>query len=446
MAERNRHDAVIRSLKGGVISGLFVFCLCAAWPATGGGTNLPGWSDWTEDFEWSFRALGFYTFQEAAASTQNPGNFFLQLPSHQATAELRPDLALDLDRLHLSAKPRLRLNRREVKTTFDRQNNTHSEWFVNEWLARAGLTNSLFASIGRENLQWGPSYLISPSNPYFQDNGRANPKQEVAGMDFARLVWLPHEQWTVSVLANIDKGKQKFPVRDFKKTYGAKIDYSGPESYASLILSHRSSGRNRIGGYFGRTLTDALIVYAETGAAKGSDAFYPVKAANPIQGEMVARKDNSSIEAMALAGGAYTLSAGPTLTLEYVHNTFGYTDDEANRYYRLRKNANDTFTGPLYGLSRLTLGRTADPGLRLLRRNYLMAQVMHRDMGNVLDVTFRATWNMDDGSCRLISMIEYFFNDFIQFFSIGTVNTGGSEAEFGSMVDLQWIFGVEYAW
>jgi hypothetical protein len=47
---------------------------------------------------------------------------------------------------------------------------------------------NLYLSYGRENLQWGPSYLFSPSNPFFHDNGRSNPKKEIPGMDFARLV------------------------------------------------------------------------------------------------------------------------------------------------------------------------------------------------------------------------------------------------------------------
>jgi hypothetical protein len=33
--------------------------------------------------------------------------------------------------------------------------------------ARLRLTECLFVSYGRENLQWGPSALFSPSNPFF---------------------------------------------------------------------------------------------------------------------------------------------------------------------------------------------------------------------------------------------------------------------------------------
>jgi len=154
----------------------------------------------------------------------------------------------------------------------------------------------------------------------------------------------------------------------------------------------------------------------------------------------------SSLKGIVLIGGSYTLEMGPTLTMEYVYNSPGYSDVEAKDYYSLRKNASDAFdlTGPIGDLSKLTLSQTAAPGLRFLRRNYVMFQYNHNDIRDVLNLTFRWTQNIDDGSGQFISIVEYFFGEHAQLFSIGTINSGDGDTEFGSILDYQWMVGFEY--
>ena len=82
-------------------------------------------------------------------------------------------------------------------------------------------------------------------------------------MDFARLVWLPAMSWTISFISNIDEGRQEFRFFEFDKIYAVKLDYSGQEAYASMILSHQESDRNRLGFFGGWTATDALLIYGE---------------------------------------------------------------------------------------------------------------------------------------------------------------------------------------
>src|SRR4030042_4698019 len=113
----------------------------------------------------NFKLLTSLTIQEPACSTQNPGNNFLQMPRYNADLELRPDLRLDMDPLDLSIKPRMRLETsvwREGEHKGDTDWN--DDWFVNEWLARWKARENIFLSYGRENLQWGPAYLFSPSH------------------------------------------------------------------------------------------------------------------------------------------------------------------------------------------------------------------------------------------------------------------------------------------
>jgi len=406
------------------------------------------WDELSEGFEYSLRFLTFGTCQKVADSSQNPNNDFYQISRYSTELEIRPDLRLTFRRLDLSAKPRINLEWnawedgvKEGDTDWD------DDWFVNEWLTRIRMTEKLFVSYGRENLQWGPCYLFSPSNPFFRDNGRSNPKQEVSGMDFARLVWLPGMSWTISFIANIDEGRQEFRFFEFDKIYAMKLDYSGQEAYASMILSHQESDRNRLGAFGGWTATDALLIYGEGTISRGTNALYPKKANNPFGASMDAVYDKDlSLKGTILAGGSYTLEVGPTLTMEYVYNGTGYSDGEAKAYYRLRQAASDAYylADPIQSLSKLTLSQTADPKLRFLRRNYIMFQYNHNDIWDVLNLTFRWTQNIDDSSGQFISIVECFVGDHIQLFAIGSVNSGSEDTEFGTILDYQWMIGLEY--
>ena len=73
-----------------------------------------------------------------------------------------------------------------------------------------------------------------------------------------------------------------------------------------------------------------------------------------------------------------------------------------------------------------------------------MLQYQHNDIQDVLNLTFRWTQNIDDGSGQFISIIEYFLGEHTQLFSIGSVNAGSEDTEFGSILDCQWMIGLEY--
>jgi len=406
------------------------------------------WDELSEGFEYSLRMLTFGAYQGVADSSQNPDNDLFQTPRYVADLELRPDARLNFRRLELSVKPRGTLEWMAWEDgTRKGDEDWDDDWFINEWLARIRVTQSLFVSYGRENLQWGPSYLFSPSNPFFADNGRSNPKREVPGMDFARLVWLPATAWTISLIANLDEGRQEFRAVEFERSYALKLDYAGQEGYVGLILSHKENDRNRLGAFGGWTATDALLLYGEGTLSRGTSALYPQEADNPLGASMEPGEDeSSSIYGTVLVGGSYTLEAGPTLTTEYLYNSPGYSDDQASAFYQLRKNASDAYDlpGPIQGLSRLTLSKTADPGLRFLRRNYVMVQYVQNDIRDVGNLTFRWTLNIDDGSGQFIAIVEYYLGDHIQLFSIGGVNSGSSDSELGTILDRHCMIGVEY--
>ena len=151
------------------------------------------WEPWRDPgFSYRLQGLGYGIVRDPVAdSTLNPDNF-LNISRYQATAELRLDLELARERLTLGINPRLELTWQEWDTgPRDGTSQTDEDLFVNGWLVRYRFGDRLFAAYTRENLQWGPSFLLSPSNPFIERNGKNNPWLEMPGLarfSFARSI------------------------------------------------------------------------------------------------------------------------------------------------------------------------------------------------------------------------------------------------------------------
>ena len=410
-----------------------------------------------ERFSWDLRILTYGIIQEPSNSSQTPENNFLQIPHYTADLEIRPDLRLNIDPLELSAKPRMRLEYSIWREGYRKgESEWDDDWYINEWLVRWKVRENLFISYGRENLQWGPSFLFSPSNPFFQDNGRRNPYLEVPGMDFGRLVWIPGSSWTISFIANTDEGRNKtasgFPIgfpqgTPFEKTYALKIDYTGRQNYGSIIFSHREDSLNSLGFFGGWTISDAVLLYGEGVITQGSKALYPMRDSSLFGVSMQKiHQHDSTIKPVLLLGGSYTFAASGTLSVEYTYYSPGYSHAEADRYFRLRRRAAEAISsgGLVSALGQKTLSETVNTGLRFLRKNYAMLQYTQNNIKNKIDLTLRWTQNLNDGSGQFTTVVSYSLGNHLELFSVGTVMAGGKNTEFRSILDYQWMIGLKY--
>jgi hypothetical protein len=402
-----------------------------------------------EHFSFDFRILTYGIIQEPSNSSQNPENNFLKLPHYLADLEIQPDLRLNIDPLELSLKPRMKLEygiwrEGDLKGKSEWTN----DWYINEWLARWKVLQNLFLSYGRENLQWGPSFLFSPSNPFFQDNGRRNPYLEVPGMDFGRLVWIPGSALTISCIANTDEGQNKIVnPGPFDKTYALKVDYTGRENYGSMILSYKEDSETLLGFFGGWTISDAILLYGEGVMSQGSKALYPMRDSSLFGASMQKlHQDDSTIKPVLLLGGSYTFAASGTLSVEYTYYSPGYSHAEADRYYHLRRRAAEAISsgGLVSALGQKTLAETVNTGLRFLRKNYAMLQYNQNNIKNKIDLTLRWTQNLNDGSGQFTTVVSYSLGNHLELFSVGTVMVGGKNTEFGSILDYQWMIGLKY--
>jgi hypothetical protein len=243
--------------------------------------------------------------------------------------------------------------------------------------------------------------------------------------------------------------------RDFERTYAFKLDYTSFRKYFSAIASYRESpdgGQGegfRIGGFGGFTVTDALLLHFEASGAVRNDNLYPTaEPASPF-GQIMAQSkiDTGGFGGMILGGGSYTFEAGPTLVMEYLYNSQGYSGDESDDFLTLRRSASEGLAQPppVSGIAAMTLSDTLSTGLRFQRRNYLMLQYQQPQIRGVLDLVFRYTLGLDDQSSQLIPVVQYGLSNHLQVFLVGTQNFGSLDGEARTLVDYAYSFGLEIA-
>lgn len=362
-----------------------------------------------EGFYWRANVIGFGTYQDLQHNSPlNPDNT-LRIPSYQLAVNPRLDLSLNWRQFEFGVKPRFfYLWDRWTEGAPSNQQDSRTEFYVNEWIARIRPVDELSISYGRENLQWGPSVILSSSNPFNQQNGQNNPWLEVPGLDYGRMVWIPSPAWSTSFIANTGKGRldeelgpqifQLAPSDDFKKGYALKLDWTGDGKYFTVIPSYREDTGYRIGYFGGWNVTDAILVYSE-----GSDGNY-----NGLKLQF---------------GTSYTFEGGSTVHLEYFHNGDGCSDKKIDRCFR---DGDVQFSDPFF------------------RGNYLMLQYDHRDIIDKFSVNFRLLNSLDEKSAQLTSIFDYEIGENTEVFLVGNGFFGDKDTEFGSLLNYSLFSGVSY--
>ncbi len=352
--------------------------------------------------------LGYGILQDPVNSTLNPNNA-LALHRYETQLTLRPDFNLNFRQLELGIKPRFEADWSRVQNGVQGGTDlTTATAYINEWIARYRVTDQLLVSYGRENLQWGPSQLLSPSNPFNQNNGKNNPAIEQPGLDYGRVVVIPNASFTGSFIANTgagrlnDSGDASGP---FHKAYAGKFDYTGEKAYASLIVSKRDTTPWRIGYFGGWNLSDALLLYSEGSAALSTNPALP----HP--------------DFDLLAGATYTLLNGAMITGEYFHHNAGCTQSDIAQC-----------------VSPLAL----DPTNPYPRRDYLLLQYVDTKLVRNVSLTVRLIQDLNDHSTQLLSDLEYEVGQNWLLYFVPSVTFGPSRSEFGSLVRYSLFGGVSF--
>lgn len=389
---------------------LFAACMVFLW------LTLPFPVSGMDGLSFDFKAYILAGLNKVSVNPElNPGNRFARIPEKESILVLKPGMVFSAEDIHLSMRPRFEMSYTDytIAGVSDSASDDHTD--IPEFLVRYKLSESLFLSYSRENLQWGPSFLYSPSNPFFSDNGKKNLVQDLEGKGLFKLVMVHDNEFSTSLIYNSDKGNYDDP--DFKPCLALKADYSGNSGYASLILSRTDDKETRLGAFAGTTLTDALIIYTEAGIRKGEKApDLRMPPAGPGSRAASFRDGHDDIYGSLLLGGVYTLETGDSLCLEYLY--YGYE----------------------------VLGESSRQRPDFQRKNYVMLQYVNDDIFYGIDLVSRAALCLDDGSSRLYSSLSRGISDHLELKLSGMVNTGETDESFRTYLSYQIQMALEYTY
>ncbi|NNF07139.1 MAG: hypothetical protein HKN21_10295, partial [Candidatus Eisenbacteria bacterium] len=259
-------------------------------------------------FQYRVETLAHHTFIELEPDGINVGNF-LGFARHESAMNVRPDFNLEIRRLGLDFRPRYDLSYRRFESgPLANTTDTADDLYIQEWEARLSLSDAFLVSTGRVNLQWGPSYILSPSNPFNRSNGRNDPQVEEPGLEVSQLIWFPNYRWTVTLLANTGKGRLASE-QPFSPRYALRTDFIGDGWFAGVVGSITEDEQDPvIGGFAGWTVSEAVLLHTEWNVDSG-----------PTNGN--ALKDGDY-----LVGGSYTFTSGAFLVAEFFRGGTGCTE------------------------------------------------------------------------------------------------------------------------
>ncbi|WP_445229838.1 hypothetical protein [Duganella rhizosphaerae] len=365
-----------------------------------------------------------------ADSRFNPDNALARLPRRQADAELRVNLNAKLAGCGASAKLRAQYSRRIDDATTPADSH---ETFLNEGGLRCRLGDQAEFGVGREVLQWGSSYFLSPSNPFFTETGKTNPIQELYGKDIWQLQWFPAPGLTLAALRNFRHGRLEADPASFSPTSAVKLDWIGDDASAGAIVSRRANGVRRLGLYGTLPVSKAALVYADLSAGRGNAGWYVQPDGTFAQGKL---GDNKLYHSL-LAGASYTVESGWTWTVEWLNGNEGYGAGERKAYETTAALAAQAWRRQDAGSAAAaqTLGRALAPNLPYLSRNYLFVQLLRTEWHDKGDVALRWAQPLGGGRGGAASgSLTYYLSNHHQLFLIASLNVGGDRSDFGRLL------------
>lgn len=357
-------------------------------------------------------------------------------------SELRPQADWKLTE-NLRAVSRLRANWSMdlTRNTPDRSINTiqDTRFLFDEVYATYRATETVSFAAGTQNYQWGPSELMSPSNPifhfypqfrnfYFKQLGRALLR---VNADFS-------ENWNAVALFEPIANQEDawLANRGFHSRGALKIErrLGSGSDHIGLSLGVMEGPTAFVGLYSSVYVTEGFSAYIETRHSKGSPAYYPTGI-----GFSQNRKGEDSIYTMALMGLRFedVIDA----RTEFLWNGYGYTDGEFG-----------TALTAVY-FNPALLGTFLRPGLEITKRRYLYLSI--RDVKLISSDRFHAALrylrSLEEGSLSkqsglLWSNLDYALSERVTGYFEPTVRHGNELSEFGQTFNWELLLGLRVVW
>ncbi len=375
--------------------------------------------------------------------TLNPENRIANLDAFDTGIFIRPNLKYQKEKITVWAHPRL-------NTLIKEDTDVDFEFYFQTLKAKIELGNAFYVAGGRYLKQFGTSIFINPSNPFFLDSGRLNPKIEIRPMDFAEFNWSTDKNFDFTLIANVAKGETEVvfddPFFEFSRKYGLLTEYYGDSFNIGSILSVSENEKYHLGIYGQKNLNEAMVVWLDSAFEYGINRFYPVRGHQTelIPFEMVNGPENDEVFFSGLIGASYTFNFGPTLNLEYYHNSKGYDDDEYDLYHEMIASVTGFNFDITRNLSDLNLGRAINTGMPYTRKNYLFSQLGENDVFGALNYNLRYFYSFDDQSSQISSIIEWNALDNLEIFAVTLFNIGSQQSSYRKLLENTIMAGLIY--
>lgn len=397
-------------------------------------------------FSYSGQTLLYATeIDPQSPSDFNPVNALAQLPKRQVTAELR----LDLSGSAGPCQGNLRLRGRHTTSTDDEgvaDVDGDTQWFVNTGAARCTIGSRLFASVGRDVLQWGSGFYASPSNPFYFETGRTDPIRELYGKDNWQVGGYINPTLVVTLIRNFRDGRQQPDKTSFSPATALKIDGVGDVASGGIVVSRTDDGIRRIGGYGTYIYSKAVVLYADAAYGQGLRGWYPAAGGSALDWRLERRRfDRSDTAYTALIGGAYTFESGWTGTVEFLTGNEGYDRSERNAYEAAVSQAAAAFSagGAATAEAARLLGTALAPGVPYLGGNVMFLQMSRNEWNDKGDLSLRWTESLSPGRGGTFSFsAAYYLSGNVQAFAVGAFNTGGESSDFGQLLRYSALAGI----
>lgn len=390
---------------------------------------------------WALQAEGFSSRSEVLVyrsgyrleteSPWNPDNRIVRQPGAVWDGEWRPDLAWRDDHVQLSLKPRF-LGEESAK-------GYHGEAWINEGWVRWTPRDEVSLQAGRETLLWGPGMFWNPSNPFFEDNGRNNSIRELSGKAFIRGRWKLAPAWSLEGIGQFDRGHDgKGP----RQCQALKLDWTGRETHAALLVDRRVRGAIELRGYAQWTVSDPALLYGEGAWVRNNTRLIPLAAPSPTGWQLVEHDPGRSQE--WVLGGAWTFRNGITLSAEYGYHGAGLSRQEARSCQGVAESLVAQAQSPQGGMALGQLGGLFQSVTVLGGRNRLGLQ-LREGSGKSHEWVLRYARDLDDRSGELIAQLSWDLGDKVRLWGQVMLHHGGGDGEYdrwlrgSGMLGLSWF-------
>jgi hypothetical protein len=390
-----------------------------------------------EGFDASMETWGYYNHQSAShESYLNPGNNVLRIAPDQFVADVRLNMRLTSKAVDLVLQPRL-IGESQQNGSDERN---HADLGFRQAFGKMAFGDGATVTAGRNVMAWGPANFRSPSSPFYFDSGKLNPLREVFGMDLLRLEQVagPYTFSAGHVFSTPQQNDSNASNTSF-----LKVDHQGEEFLLSANVAVKNNAEPFFGTYGQRSVGDALLLYGEYGygpRARGLtiDATRP----QPLQPDQTGRSAG-----IALLGASYTLLGGEIVSLEYLHNSHGFSGPEQDMYFNLLKQsaflAVNAADPALRGRNLALLGMAAANTPGLLGRDYLSLLWQSNPQESERYWRLSTTVNVHDRSGQINAYYEKNLSPRFFVFVNGLRNVGPASSEFRSVIEYVLTVGVK---